>query len=204
MGSILSWWPWDCDLSQLFCLRLDMIHSSNTVLASTLPPQAPSQAPWLSDSSSFSSSFQPETTLRRQNGGSFSGWSLVKKRWLKVTFFKSSPCSCWWYTRQLLCYGTSLGAGSAPGVKASTRLAICMWSICLFISTSLKQCREALSVVTCPLCRFFFLAVGLIHSPKNQTGFGSDSIRGLYCISAHRNTKEQSLVICSIISSFVP
>lgn len=39
---------------------------------------------------------------------------------------------------------------------------------------------------------------------KIRLGFGSDPVRGLYCSSVHRNTKEQSLVICSIISSSVP
>lgn len=47
-------------------------------------------------------------------------------------------------------------------------------------------------------------AAGLIHSPQNQIGLGSDPVRGLCCVEAHRNTKERSLVICSVISSFVP
>lgn len=48
------------------------------------------------------------------------------------------------------------------------------------------------------------LAVSLIHSPQNQIGFRSDPVQDLCCISAHGNIKEQSLVICSIISRVVP
>lgn len=92
VGSILPWRPWGCDLSQLLCLRLDVIHPSSTTLPSALPPQVPSQAPWLSHSSGFSASFPPETGLRRWDRSSSSGWSPLGKRRLKVTFSKSSPC----------------------------------------------------------------------------------------------------------------
>lgn len=76
------------DLSQLLCLKLDMI----TMLPSTLSPQAPSQVPWLSHSSGFPASFPPETGIRRPDEGSSSGWSPLRKRQPKVTFPKSSPC----------------------------------------------------------------------------------------------------------------
>ena len=60
-----------------------MIHPSSTMLPSTLPPQAPSQAPWLSCSSGFSASFPPETGIKGWDGRFSSGW---------LHFSNSSPC----------------------------------------------------------------------------------------------------------------
>lgn len=213
MGSIHLWWPQGCDLSQLLCLRLDMIHPSSTTLPSTLPPQPPPQAPWLSHSSGFSASFPPETGIRRRGGGSSSGWLPLRKRQLRVTFSKSSPCPslshlvvhqagplswgrlCHWLspTREDIRKAWNLRVEGFP--RGSH-----LWSCAGRPSLQLPALR---AVVFLEVCEELF-ATGLIHSSRNQIGFGSDPVRGLYCISACRNTKEQSLVICSIISSSVP
>ena len=132
-----------------------MIHPSSMTLPSTFPAHAPSQAPWLSHSSGFSASFPPETGIRRRDGGSSSGWSPLRKRRLKVTFSKSSPCPSLSHLvvyQQILCHGANCGTGSAPGEKTPARLQICTWSISLQVPTSLKLCREALLAITCPSC----------------------------------------------------
>lgn len=119
------------------------------------------------------------------------------------------PCPSWQYIRQIVCQGTSHGTGSAPGEKTPTRLEICTQRFSFCGPSSLKLCSLSLwlpafhAAVLLEVCGEL-LSASLIHSPQNQIGFGSDPIQDLYCISAHRNIKEQSLVICSIISSIVP
>lgn len=100
---------------------------------------------------------------------------------------------------------TCSGTASAPREKAPVRPEICTWKVSPRVSASPEPCRlPALpAIVFLKVCGELF-AAGLIHSPQDQIGLGSDPVRGLCCVSAHGNTKEQSPVICSVISSFVP
>lgn len=93
VGSIPVEWPWGCDLSQLLCLKLlsqllCLKLDTITMLPSTLPPQASSQAPWLSHSSEVS---QPLSHQKLELGGEMKDHPLGGHQ-SKVTFSKSSPC----------------------------------------------------------------------------------------------------------------